>query len=194
MSIQLTTRLAEEEAVIERGLTTFVEVGTALMKIRDARLYRDTHETFEDYCRERWGWSRQRSLQLIDGAEVARLLTTTVVIPERQARELVPLMREAPELVADAFEAAVEQSNGHPTAAVIREVVDGLLEREAPIAEPKHWMALKSVLDSMERFAATDAASVIAAIPDRRRAATARKLRKLGTYLARIAWTLEKGQ
>ena len=43
-------RLAELELVIERGLKTFVEVGAALLGIRDGRLYRETHATFEDYC------------------------------------------------------------------------------------------------------------------------------------------------
>ena len=34
------------EATIEAGLQTFVEVGTALLKIREGRLYRATHRTF----------------------------------------------------------------------------------------------------------------------------------------------------
>ena len=51
--------LTECEAVIERGLRTFVEVGEALLRIRDERLYRETHGTFEDYCRERWAMRRE---------------------------------------------------------------------------------------------------------------------------------------
>lgn len=39
--------LAAHEATIERGLKTFVEVGGALLAIRNARLYRATHATFE---------------------------------------------------------------------------------------------------------------------------------------------------
>ena len=35
-----TGRLAALEQTIERGLQTFVEVGTALLEIRDSRLYR----------------------------------------------------------------------------------------------------------------------------------------------------------
>jgi hypothetical protein len=31
--------------------------GTALLEVRDRRLYRETHATFEDYCRERWRFS-----------------------------------------------------------------------------------------------------------------------------------------
>jgi ParB-like chromosome segregation protein Spo0J len=31
------------------------EVGAALVEIRDQHLYRETHGTFEDYCRDKWG-------------------------------------------------------------------------------------------------------------------------------------------
>lgn len=52
--------LASHEAVLERGLATFVEVGDALQTIKLNRLYRMHYETFEDYCRERWGIGRDR--------------------------------------------------------------------------------------------------------------------------------------
>jgi hypothetical protein len=54
-----TQRLAELERVIERGLQSFVEVGKALADIRDGKLYRCQGDaTFEDYCQQRWGFSR----------------------------------------------------------------------------------------------------------------------------------------
>jgi hypothetical protein len=46
------------EIVIKQGLETFIEVGTALMTIRNKRLYRAEFETFEEYCRDRWGMER----------------------------------------------------------------------------------------------------------------------------------------
>ena len=73
--------LAECENVIERGLATFVEVGQALMEIRNRRLYREQYETFEDYCRERWGWSKTHVNRQIDAAQVAMTLTPMGVIP-----------------------------------------------------------------------------------------------------------------
>lgn len=39
------SRLGELEIRIERGLKTFIEVGTALMEIRESRLYRAAHAT-----------------------------------------------------------------------------------------------------------------------------------------------------
>jgi len=72
-----------------QGVAVFVEVGKALAKIRDGRLYRETHATFEAYCAERWGWSRVRAHQLIESSEVAKMLTMVNTRPpatERTAR------------------------------------------------------------------------------------------------------------
>ena len=60
------TALAECEVIIERGKGTFLQVADALIKIRDGRLYRRDHATFEDYCWARWQFSRQRAYQLHD--------------------------------------------------------------------------------------------------------------------------------
>ena len=54
----------------------FYLAGEALKELRDLRLYRDTHRSFEDYCRERFGHSRQKSNYLIAGAEIYQNLTT----------------------------------------------------------------------------------------------------------------------
>lgn len=101
-------RLADLEAVVERGLATFIEVGTALLEIRDSRLYRETHETFEAYCQEHWGKGRRWAYQLIDAAEVCALAHSAglpVPANEAQARELAPLLRaEGEEAVLDALE------------------------------------------------------------------------------------------
>jgi hypothetical protein len=58
-------RLAELELIVERGRDTFLEVGRALLEIRDARLYRESHPTFEAYCRDRWGFTASRARQMI---------------------------------------------------------------------------------------------------------------------------------
>ena len=82
-------RLTELEATIERGLLVFVAVGRALLEIRDSKLYREQHGTFEDYCRERWGFTDRRARQLMTAAEIG---TIVPVQNEGQARELVPLL------------------------------------------------------------------------------------------------------
>lgn len=84
-------RLIALEEVVARGKRTFIEVGEALGEIRDSRLYRADFECFEDYCREKWGFTRQHAYALIGASEVVRDLPpsmSTVVDTERAAREL----------------------------------------------------------------------------------------------------------
>ena len=49
--------LEHYEHIIAQGIKTFVEVGQALLAIRDQRLYRQSLPTFEDYLRQRWDLS-----------------------------------------------------------------------------------------------------------------------------------------
>ena len=133
-----TASLPDLEAVIERGQQTFYEVGAALLTIRDRRLYREAHATFEDYCRERWDFSRPRAYQLIDAAQVTGLLSTTVDTPlpasESQARELAPL-KDEPEAVAAVWQEVTEhaeETGEKITAAAVRAVVREHLEPPEP--------------------------------------------------------------
>jgi hypothetical protein len=83
--------LNQLEAVVRQGWQGFIDVGEALLAIRDQRLYRAQHRTFGDYCEQVWGWSRQRAQQLIEAAETSSTLVTTIGLQpqnERQAREL----------------------------------------------------------------------------------------------------------
>jgi post-segregation antitoxin (ccd killing protein) len=101
---ELVDTLESCEAVIERGLGTFVEVGNALIAIRDGKLYRADHDTFEAYCSTRWGLSRKRAYDLTGAAEVVAALSPMGDVPlpsnERQARALAP-MRDDPSAMAE---------------------------------------------------------------------------------------------
>src|SRR5438093_10102446 len=63
-------RLTDCEAVIGRGLKSFVEVGSALLEISDKRLYRATHATFKAYVEDKWKLKVRRAYQLCEAAEV----------------------------------------------------------------------------------------------------------------------------
>lgn len=115
--------LSRLEMTIERGIGTFLKVGSALMEIRDKRLYRETHRRFEDYCQERWGFTDRRARQMIEASQIG---TMVPVSNERQARELAPLLDE-PEQLRDAWQEASE--SGQPTALKVRQAV----ERRKPI-------------------------------------------------------------
>lgn len=124
--------LAKLEDRVQRGLQTFYEVGSALMTIRDARLYRESFTTFEDYCRVRWSMTRQHANRLVAAAEVMANLEPIGSKPstESQARELSGL---PPEAQVHAWAAVTEILQDEPvTAAIVRDVVE--VTREA-IAE-----------------------------------------------------------
>lgn len=123
-----TDRLAELEHVIERGLNTFVDVGNALMEIRDSRLYRNSHATFEEYCRDKWGMSRFYAHRLIDAAIITtNLLPMGNILPdsERQARPLTSL---APDQQREVWQRAVETApDGKVTADHVQKTVEDLI-------------------------------------------------------------------
>jgi len=89
----------------------------ALLEIRESRLYRQDYSTFEDYCKERWGWTGNYGRRLITAAEIGQ---TVPFGTESQAREFAPL-RDNPETVREVWQEV--SSNGHPTAEKIREAV-----------------------------------------------------------------------
>lgn len=115
-------RLQSLEAAIERNRKNYAEVGLALAEIRESRLYRFEHPTFEEYCRSRWNWSRSYAHRVIDAA-----LTVAALPPEQrpetesQARELA---RVEPERRAEVLARA--RAGGKLTAAAIRQAAQAL--------------------------------------------------------------------
>jgi hypothetical protein len=112
-AVELST-LDKHEAVINRGLKTFADVGNSLLAIRDGRLYREQHGTFEEYCRERWGFTDRRARMLMSASEVVERIGktgTTVPVNEAQARPLARLpAAEQPEAWEAASNKAKEES------------------------------------------------------------------------------------
>jgi len=155
-------RLAELEATIERGLQTFVDVGNALLEIRDGRLYRQTHGTFEDYCRERWGFTDRRARMLMSAAETVGVLETGTTVPvlpstERQARPLTAL---PPDAQREAWQRAVETApDGKMTAAHVQRVVD---EQRHPTLRPS--MAVHYSSETPEWLTPSDFLSLVYAM------------------------------
>lgn len=141
--------LEECEAVIERGMASFIEVGNTLLEIRDHRFYLATHNSFNNYCLERWGWGRHYAYRLIASGEVitsmtpileqmpplgrgemlvntpeAEVVTIVNTLPsnEAQAHALAPL-KDQPEKMVEAWQEAVTETGGKPTAKAVAEAV-----------------------------------------------------------------------
>lgn len=134
MSVQEANELAEHEAVIERGLKTFIDVGTRLAAVRDNRLYRGDYATFEAYCEGRWSFSDRRARQLIDAATTVAALPTGTIVPvsESQARELSGLNLED---AVEVMRIAHSGSNGKITAKGIAAARQMVTQRCYPYQE-----------------------------------------------------------
>ena len=130
VAIATATTLAEDEAVIAKGLDTFIEVGSALGRINVARKYQDTHSTFEAYCRERWDLSGPYAYQTIDAAKTVLALPegTPKPVNKGQARAL----HDVPEVWRAATMAeAYAVTDGHLTARAITKAFDTVAVRAA---------------------------------------------------------------
>jgi hypothetical protein len=117
--------LEQCEQVLKRGLATFFEVGDALLTIRERRLYRSTHETFETYCHDRWNIGRSYAWRLIGAAERISLLPPGQNLPmpgnEFQVR---PFLKLEPEAFPIAWEQAIKRAkDGKITPGLVRSVV-----------------------------------------------------------------------
>ena len=129
--ITTTSPLAVLEERIERGLKTFIDVGLALMEIRERRLYRQAGYTeFDTYCRQRWGWSEVHATRNIQAAEVARALPIgNGPANEAQARELVPLHREDHSQMLEVWNELRAEYGQDVTATLVRQAVSKRLRR-----------------------------------------------------------------
>jgi phage N-6-adenine-methyltransferase len=142
LSIEDATRLGRCEGIIKKGLETFVEVGEALMIIRDNRLYREEFQTFEDYCNERWGMARRTAYQLVDAATTIKNLNVRhgaqSPSSERQARPLTSLQPETQRL---AWEETVNRYGDSITAKKVADVVGEYAPVDEMIREAKQPMS-----------------------------------------------------
>lgn len=115
------------EAVIAGGWQAFVEVGLALARIRDARLYRVDYDNFQAYCRARWEYGRNYVDRLISAAQVfTHLMTISHQIPDHET-QIRPLVGLTPEQAQLAWTCAVESAGGRKiTARLVKRAMHDL--------------------------------------------------------------------
>jgi hypothetical protein len=78
-------RFEELQLIIEAGLPSFLEVGRALMEIKDQKLYREHWPTFELFVRERFGLSHHRANEIIRSTTTAECLLAGPARPNGDA-------------------------------------------------------------------------------------------------------------
>lgn len=171
---QLTAReeadLATCEAALDNLRMAFAAAGKALQVIRDAKLYRAAHDTFDAYLEDRWQMSRQQASRLILAWPLAeRLSPMGDKLNERQIRELLPLAeRHGQDAAATVYQTVAETDGTGVTAAVLRDVV-GILPADHfdPAEAASQIRAYLSGERSRAELPPADPVQAVAAASDR---------------------------
>jgi hypothetical protein len=152
-NIHVREELTEQEQEDRLNLETHIDrafyiAGTALGELKARRLYKNTHPTFEDYCRDRFGFTRDAAYLKIGAAAVyenierilkARLSSQVrelemsvptncrqnLLLPnsENQLRYIVKAKVEA-ERQVDIWQKAIDIAEGKiPTGRIVKQVV-----------------------------------------------------------------------
>jgi hypothetical protein len=128
--------LEKLEKVIESGVESFLATGSALKQIRDDKLYREGHKTFESYVKQKWSIETRQAYRLIDASDVKadlcpigqKITKANEIKTEGQLRELTSVPHESLE---DVVKKAAEIAGDAPlTAKVLKEAREQVLEPE----------------------------------------------------------------
>ena len=129
--------LQKHETTIKKGLNTFVEVGQALLEIRDKKLYRIEYKTFEEYCKQKWQISRPRSYQLIEASLAIENVYPGIQMPKNE-KEVRPLTSLEPEVQNAVWQETVEKHGENITAKKVQEVANEWKETSQEIKQQKN--------------------------------------------------------
>jgi hypothetical protein len=135
-------RLHALERVIEGGLRSFLEVGKALLQIRDEQLFRPLYATFGDYLVKRWGVTFTQGASLMRSTLVAEILLAGPAAPGGDApltvdlaeSTLRPLQKLSPELQCACWRLAsriTEKPTAHIVSRIVRTVTAAIEQGQA---------------------------------------------------------------
>jgi len=131
--VEVVEELSPEEEADRQRLELRVDralysAGCALRELRDRRLYRNTHKSWQDYCRERFGYGRDSADLKILAAEVVENLEDKVPTNRRQIlptklEQIRPLTKLEPDEQRSVWEEAVREAGGVPSGRLVKDVV-----------------------------------------------------------------------
>ncbi len=120
------------------------EAARALRELRERRLYRSKYKTFEEYCRDRFGFTRQSANFKIAAADVMENLTTfsCQILPTKET-QVRPLTKLKSDEQPQVWEEAVKQNGGKvPSERVVKDavlrhvgIIARLKEKSPPLPE-----------------------------------------------------------
>ena len=181
---------ALRERIIKAGRKTFLEVGGALIDIRDYRdslLYKQ-FGTFDAYCKERWDLGHSHAYRLMDAVEIYRSLSPRgdngrqISLPETE-KQLRPLKRLTADLRDKAWWSAVESAGAAPVLArhVEREVRKLMGDR---VKDP---LNSKKAGPLFRRIAEADVENIRKLVAKIRKSVATGAMKRIPDYLDEIA-------
>lgn len=124
----------------------YVRAGSALAWIKETKSYKRVKPTFEEYCKDRWGYSARHASNLINASNTTNSMAQVIVesgtiVPvlpktESQVRELKPL--ETPEEQVEAMTRANEIAKEEDREVTAKDVKQAVEEKTGkPNSKPK---------------------------------------------------------
>ncbi|WP_414569428.1 hypothetical protein [Nostoc sp. CCY 9925] len=157
---ELTEQEQSDRLHLERKVErAFFEAGKALAELRDRRLYRSTHRTFEEYCKDRFSYTYRHVNYLIAGSvivdnikmgtnssqneqvdemgtnssqneQVEEMGTISSQILPTSEVQVRPLAKLEPQQQHQAWQRAVKQAGGKvPSGRIVKDIVQTIMER-----------------------------------------------------------------
>lgn len=127
-----TTEYDKLRSFIHKHKQAFVDVGLALMRIRDGELFRAQYKDFDEFCHREYGCGQSYANHHIRQAAAVKALpadVATIVANEGQAREVAKAAPEHREKVVKTAAARAESAGRKPTA---KDFAEARLEVEDP--------------------------------------------------------------
>lgn len=132
-------RLDELESTIDHGRDTFLEVGRALIAIRDEQLYREAYPSWEAYCRGRWNFTGRNGYYQLSALQTVAQLSSggASALPEHEST-VRSLSGVEPEAKGVIWNRAVESAGGKPpTAKQVKAERDRFIVEQSPYEHVK---------------------------------------------------------
>jgi len=142
--------LEKNEGIIRKNGAQFLAVGCALLAIRDRRLYRESHSSFDGYCVARFDFGRSYAYRLIGAAGMVNQLgvsptgDTWPITSERQAREL---LKVADGDRVEVLTKAIKRAGRRPLNALWIQQAAAELKKLTPAEKPKQAASAKIIID-----------------------------------------------
>jgi hypothetical protein len=124
-------KLEQLEVIVRANISAYIEVGNALKTIKDEKLYKANHKSFNLYCIKVWGFTRSTAHDYLKAVAVAASVRTSVQIDLSKAVVLFMLKGDD---AAEKRQAIVDMNGFNDM--TVREVLAEVKKLQPP-SEPK---------------------------------------------------------